>query len=62
MKIRVITQGAYLQVIESSEPIAEGTRLTLFTEEELSKRMGYTPLEHIQLCSIFSEYDDHPGN
>ena len=35
MSIHVIKEGNVLRLVESSEPIPEGTHLHLFTEEEL---------------------------
>ena len=35
MSVTVIKEGNTLRLIDSSEPIPEGARLVLFTEEEL---------------------------
>ena len=37
MSITVIKEGNVLRVVESSEPIAEGKRLVLFTAEEIEQ-------------------------
>jgi hypothetical protein len=48
MSIKVIKEGNVLKVVESSEPIPEGTQLRLFTEDELQS-LHQEHLTHLNL-------------
>ncbi len=62
MSIEVIKEGNILRVVESSEPIVDGTKLTLYTASELdalAKRP--TAWEAAQLESAFQEDEEDWG-
>lgn len=62
MSIAVIKEGNILRVVESSEPIPDGTKLTLYTATELSA-LEKIPLawEAAQLESAFHEDEEDWG-
>jgi hypothetical protein len=57
MPITVIKEGIALRLIDSSEQIAEGTRLVLFTEQELHARDTHNAASGIQIPA-FIRCDD----
>jgi hypothetical protein len=62
MSIEVIKEGNILRVVESSEPILDGTKLTLYTAAELNAlAKGPTAWEAAQLESAFQEDEEDWG-
>jgi hypothetical protein len=50
MSIQLIKEGNLIRVVESSEPIPEGTVLRLFTEDELQRLQSErTDLLNVQM-------------
>ena len=49
MSVTVVKEGNTLRLVESSEPIPDGTRLVLFTEKELlaleAERKGWLDVQ-----------------
>jgi len=62
MSITIERRGDKLVVLKADAQIPENEPITLFTEEEIPKRLGYTPLEFAQLESIFHENEDDWGD
>lgn len=63
MSISVIKEGNVLRVVESSEPILDGAKLTLYTASELSAlSKSLTAWEAAQLESTFQEDEDDWGS
>lgn len=62
MSIEVIKEGNILRVVESSEPILDGAKLTLYTASELSALAKHpTAWEAAQLESAFQEDEEDWG-
>jgi hypothetical protein len=62
MSIKVIKEGNLLRVVDSSEPIPDGTKLTLYTASELEALSGSpTAWEAAQLESAFQEDEEDWG-
>jgi len=59
MSITVVKEGNLLRIVEAEGEIPEGTRLVLYTERE---RSSYTPLEYVQLESVFAEDEEDWGD
>ncbi|HAO79379.1 MAG TPA: hypothetical protein DCQ92_10455 [Verrucomicrobia subdivision 3 bacterium] len=62
MSITVVSEGNVLKIVEADGELPAGEKVKLFTTEELTRRSGYSPLECLQLESIFSESDEDWGN
>lgn len=63
MSIRVIKEGNLLRVVESSEPIPDGARLTLYTASELADLAGQpSAWEAAQMETAFGEGDEDWGS
>jgi len=63
MSIQVIKEGNLLKVIESSAPIPDGVKLTLYTAAELKETCKQpTAWEAAQLESVFHEDDEDWGS
>jgi len=62
MSITVVREGNVLKIVEADGELPAGEKVKLFTMEELARRSGYTPLEYLQLESIFSESDEDWGD
>lgn len=63
MSINVIKEGDVLRIVESSEPILDGAKLTLYTASELSAlSKSLTAWGAAQLESTFQEDEDDWGS
>ena len=62
MSITVVREGNVLKIVEADGELPAGEKVKLFTTEELTRRSGYTPLEYLQLESIFSESGEDWGD
>lgn len=61
MSITIEKRGDKLVILKADAQIPENEPVVLFTEEEIVKRLGYTPLEFAQLESIFHENEEDWG-
>jgi len=63
MSINVIKEGNLLRVLESSEPIPDGARLTLYTASELADLARQpSAWEAAQMESAFSDGEEDWGS
>ena len=62
MSLTVIREGTVLRIIDSTGEVPAGRELRLYTEEELPRHLGCSPLEHLQLESAFAENEEDWGN
>jgi len=63
MSLTVIKEGNMLRIVEASAEVPDGTRLVLFTEQEMvARRDGIDPLDAAQLDSVFREDDEDWGD
>ncbi len=61
MSVTVVREGNVLRIVDSDGELPAGEKVRLFTEEELARRSGYSPLEYVQLESIFAEDNEDWG-
>ncbi|MEI6072791.1 MAG: hypothetical protein WCS31_13435 [Verrucomicrobiae bacterium] len=63
MSITIIKEANIIRLLASSAPIPDGTRLTLYTEEEVpSMRTAPTAWEAAQIDSAFHEDEEDWGS
>ena len=62
MSITIERRGDKIVVLKADAQIPENKPIILFTEEEIAKRLGYTPLEFVQLERIFHEKEEDWGD
>ena len=61
MSITIERRGDKVVILKADAQIPENEPIILFTEEEIAKRLGYTPMEFAQLESIFRENEEDWG-
>lgn len=62
MSVTVVKEGNALRIVEADGEFPAGQKVKLFTREELAQKAGYSPLEYVQLESIFAEDEEDWGD
>ena len=61
MRITLIKHRDGIEIVDAPDSLPLDVPIVLYTEDEIAKRMGYGPVEWLQLESIAAEDEDDWG-